>query len=555
MMRKFAPGLMVCGLGIAGLGIAGPMGCAGNQPQAMDSRRFLPPVTTADSFDGGSESGPQPGAQLGAQPGTAIVASEDLKPATAAALTGEHLTGEHLTGEHLTGEHLTGEHLTGEQPKNATILPDPALPTTRPFPTIEPIGELGSTPTTEPTQAAPAQAGPAQPSSSQQGSSPAQPNEAAPSALETNAVENNAVGTTAAGTSAPAQPAPSDIQSKGVYLTLGGVLAQVNDTPIYANAVLAPLKKEFAAKARELSPDDFRDFAAHEIMQQLHERIDDESYFATAYHALSQDDKNLAEAHAMMDRHDWIIAAGGSIEQARKQSAERGEDFDQRVLKNYRELVFELYQRRAIAPLIQVNADDMRDFYRHNVDKLYSTKAEAQFRVIEVDKTASSVALDTTQPVQNDIAAIRERAVKGEDFAAMASTLNDDAYLRDRAGCPLGEGKWIERGSYILDALEAEVWKLQPGQITPVVEIGGKQYIAKLEARHEGSVRAFEDPVVQIDIYRQLRQIQFNQLWKERKDESATQAMISPPDPKRFEVALEMAMQKYAQVQQVAAGH
>ena len=53
---------------------------------------------------------------------------------------------------------------------------------------------------------------------------------------------------------------------------------------------------------------------------------------------------------------------------------------------------------------------------------------------------------------------------------------------------------------------------------------------------------------VQADIYAKLRQQQFNKLWQARKDESATQAMVST-DARRVELAVEMAMQKYTQIQ------
>ena len=84
--------------------------------------------------------------------------------------------------------------------------------------------------------------------------------------------------------------------SQGVYMTLGGVLAQVNDTPIYANQVLTPLKKEFTAKSKELDAPAFRDYAEQEIGRQLQELIEDELYFATAYHALTEEDRKIADA-------------------------------------------------------------------------------------------------------------------------------------------------------------------------------------------------------------------------------------------------------------------
>lgn len=405
---------------------------------------------------------------------------------------------------------------TLESPKSATVLPDPLAPIPAPFNTIEPIGELGSGATTQPPTTQPA------------------------AAAEAVAVQPIIPSEKPTVTLAPLP----EVQGQGVYMTLGGVVAQVNDVPIYANQVLTPLKKELAAKARELDADAFRRYAEEEIYLQLRERIDDERYFATAYHSLSDEDKRLAEAHAMFDRHNKVIAAGGSVEQARQQAADAGSDFDELIKKDYRELVFVIYQRRQIEPLIQVNADNMRQFYKQNFEKLYHEKEQAQYRVIAIDPAKYKDAVAARMKIDG----LRDKASKGADFGAMASTDNDNESLKELHGCPRGVGQWMAPNSYAVDAVDAAVWSLEPGQITPVIEAGGKLYIAKLEAKHGGQTHPFEDQAVQADIYAKLRQQQFNALWQQRKDASAIESMVSA-DAKRMQVAVEMAMQKYAQVQ------
>jgi hypothetical protein len=250
----------------------------------------------------------------------------------------------------------------------------------------------------------------------------------------------------------------------------------------------------------------------------------------------------------MMIRHDKVIAAGGSVEQARHRAADDGEDFDDLIRQDYRLVVYDVYEHREITPFIQVSADSMRDFYTQNVGKLYSTKDQAQFRVIEIDPANC----DSMIAAKGKISSIRERAVNGEDFTALASTQNDSTYLKNRGGNPLDAGAWMERNSYMNEEVETAIWRIQPGQITPIVQTQGKLYIAKLEARRLGIVRPFEEMAVQADIYARLRQQQLNAALQLRKDESATQAMINT-DEKRVDVAVEMAMQKYAQLQ-LAAG-
>jgi parvulin-like peptidyl-prolyl isomerase len=400
----------------------------------------------------------------------------------------------------------------GESPKNATVLPStaPAAPVFDSVPPLDPVGATTAIPpTTEPSQ--PVIASAAIPASARL---------------------------------LPANPPAASPTPSGVYMMLGGVIAQVNNTPIYANQVLTPLHKEFAAKAREFAPEEFREFAQKEIGRQLQELIEDELYFATAFHALSEEDRKIAEAITMDVRAQRVTAAGGSVQKARQNALEEdGVDLDEAMKQEYRRIVHEIYQRRKIEPLIQVTADNMREFYRLNVAKLYSQKDQAQFRVIKIDPKIAG----GKQAALDKINTLHNKATAGEDFAKLASSDNDDSYLKTRGGNPCDEGGWMDRNTYRIDEVEAAVWQLQPGQVTPVIEAGGAFYIAKLLAKHDGVVKPFEDLKVQDDIYNRLRQKQMGELWRKSTDESVNQAMVIT-DEKRLQVALDMAMQSYSQM-------
>jgi parvulin-like peptidyl-prolyl isomerase len=409
---------------------------------------------------------------------------------------------------------------TGDLPKKASVVSEPAAP----FADIKPIDPLPSGPTTNPSSAE-------------------QNGDAAPAAAPASAVipaDSIVVPGSAADSVAVAQirPAPA---GQGVFMTLGGVVAIVNDTPIFANQVLEPLNREFAIKAREMEEKEFRDFATKEIGRQVGELINDEVYFAQAYHGLNDDDKKLAQYIAMQNRALRVTAAGGSVEQARKKALDEGEDFDETLKKEYRLMVINLYRERHIDPLIQVTADGMREYYRLNVDKRYSDKDKAQFRVIEIDPQIAG----GMQAAMDKINAIREKAIHGADFAELASQNNDDPVFKAHGGNPMDAGEWMPRNSYANEALENALWQLQPGQITPVVQTNHLLYIAKLEARHEGGVKAFDEPAVQDDISKNLRQAQFAMRMQAARDEELNASMVDTSD-ERMQLALDMAMQRYA---------
>jgi parvulin-like peptidyl-prolyl isomerase len=342
-----------------------------------------------------------------------------------------------------------------------------------------------------------------------------------------------------------AAPAPADATSTGVspgvYMTLGGVLAEVNDTPIYAHTVLALLEKELSARARDMDAESFREFAAGRIVQQLHELIIDELDYTTAERSLTKEEKELATAHAGLMRADLIKRSGGSLEMARRQSAEGGYDLDELLRQTYRHLVVEIYQRRQIDPLVQVSVADMRAEYAAHGAKLYGDKDRLLFRVIEIDPAhyrGDHPRLDALTKIR----ALRQQALAGQDFTALASANNDDEGLKSAGG---DVGGWLDRGSYRLDAVEAALWALSPGQVTDVVEVDGVFYLAKLMDKHVGHTRPFDDPTVQDDIYKRLSQQQRMALWQRVAESAEAEAVTSTPDEK-LTTALEMVMQKYA---------
>lgn len=344
--------------------------------------------------------------------------------------------------------------------------------------------------------------------------------------------------------SAPTElPTSAPAMKEGLYMTLGGVVAEVNGTPIYANRVLALLDRQFAAKAREMEPDTFRAYARFELARQRNELMASEAEYAAAQRLLTADDKKLIEQLAMPRFFQQkVTEAGGSLEMAKRKARAEGQSFDELMQREHRKMMQELFYQRRIIPRIQVSAADMREQYRATVGKAYTELARAQFRVIMIDPKRIGGA-DAGALALERIKAIRQKAVNGEDFATLASTENQDDYLKGRGGDP---GGWMQRDAYRIDAVDKAVWQLQPGQITGVIQEGGAYYIAKLEARKDGRVRPFEDQSVQDEIRNKLWQQQFSVLREKVRHELVNEAVIRTDDA-LLDTALDMAMQKYRQ--------
>jgi hypothetical protein len=334
-------------------------------------------------------------------------------------------------------------------------------------------------------------------------------------------------------TTAPASRAASP----GSFMTIGGVVAEVNSKAIYADKVISDIEPALAAQAPQLSPEQFQRFAADEIRQKVTERVNAELLFAAADRLLDDKDKRQAEYIAEIWRQQQITDAGGSFELAKRRFESQGRNFEEQVHEEYRRQLVQGLLRKKIIPQTQVTAAEMRQFYDANRDKLFTVRDQAQFEMIQVDPEKVGGRDIAKQKIEE----YRAWANDGRDFNELAKFSN-----RPRLRNAEGELSWIDRGAFALTALEDAVWKTQPGDVTPVVEEGGKFYIAKVEQKRLGRVKPFEDEQTQFDIEKTLREQKFKPLYDEMLQGLRRQSIVHS-DPAMMQSALDIAMQRYPQ--------
>ncbi len=331
--------------------------------------------------------------------------------------------------------------------------------------------------------------------------------------------------------------APAQLQS-GQYNTLGGIVAEINGTPIYADTLVRLQEKMLSTKAAQMSAEEFREFATMNLVQARNELISSEEAYATAMLHLSDDDKKLIDQIMMRLRTQKITEAGGSLELAKRKAIANGTTFDEMMHDEMRRITYDLYQERMVMPRVQITVGDMRKYYNDNVDRLYTERDQAQYRIIKIDP-ARIGGNDAQAAALKRINEIRQRAVSGEDFASLASAENQDEYLKKNAGDP---GGWMQRDVYLVDAVDHAVWKMQPGQISPVISAENAFYIVRVEAMKMGRIRPFEDQTVQQEIYVVLLKQQLDALKREISNEDH-------PDPRfddaLLQTAVDMVMQEY----------
>jgi hypothetical protein len=343
--------------------------------------------------------------------------------------------------------------------------------------------------------------------------------------------------------------------SSGQFLTLGGVVAEVNGTPIYANKVLAPLDHILRTKARQMDLGRFRQSAQGDIRNQIIEKIFIELEYATAQRALDAQDKKLADMATMGHRMRLITNAGGSLEVARRKAyQETGLTFEELIAEQSRIELSKLFYQKKIYPLVQVTGNDVRAYYEKNVDQ-YTENEKVKFRVLKVDprKAAVTDAAARKDAAANRVADLYNRAKAGEDFERMVLKENDDPMF---ARTDLGE---VSPSSFAIAKIREALPKLRPGDITTPIADANAYYIVQLVDRKPGRVRPFEDQTVQDEIRIKLRGEQLGALREKHRRQLIANAILRPSlpvlmgqqppaDPQEAQMintALEMALQRY----------
>ena len=330
----------------------------------------------------------------------------------------------------------------------------------------------------------------------------------------------------------------------GQYQSLGTVLAVVNGEPIYSHKVVNTLARALAAEARSGSEEHFKLVAEDLVSKQIHEFMENDLEYAAAERSLEKSDEQIAKAITAEWRKDQVRKAGGSEAMARERAADNGDDFEELVQQQYRLNMTRLYYQKKIFPLIQVSAQDMRDYYQAHLRE-FQKPAAAKFRVIWIssEKTGSrDAALEKARLVY-------KRAMAGEDFTVLAGKVyNDDPGLMAARGAVGDDKGWMEKGAYASEKVEQAVWQLRPGEITPPIDAPhhGQDgfYVAKLEELQPGKSEPFENQKVQDAIHETLRREQFGKLREAHRRDLLTKAVIRENADMR-DAAMEMVMQRY----------
>lgn len=335
----------------------------------------------------------------------------------------------------------------------------------------------------------------------------------------------------------PRQAARPVTYEVGQYVSVGAIIAEVNGAPIYADAVVRAIAPLLAARAKDLDESAFKALAANEINRQVEDMVRAEVAFAAADRNTSADDKKTAERITEQWRDRLKTENKGSMEEVRRKFREQGTTYDDAAKEEYRRNLVRVYYSKKLFPRIQVTADDLRRYYDQNKDKVFTQHDTLTFRLIKITPQAMG-SDDLAKKKAEELAA---RISRGEDFATVAGEINHDSSLLRNKGLT---GP-IDRGAYRQEAIEKALWDLRPGDVTPILNVEGAYYIAKLENKTQGRTQGFEEDAVQAKMLETLRGEQFARMRRDMEGQLRRDSVIARNDS-TFATTLSMAMQNYS---------
>ena len=332
-------------------------------------------------------------------------------------------------------------------------------------------------------------------------------------------------------------------ESEG-YRTVGGVLAEVNGRPIYTDEVVAARRPELRGLAKRYGRGEFVRRGIEAVGQEVALRINDELSRLVSERNLRGEDLRRATLLTTQWRIDQITDAGGSEAVARARAVESsGLSLEKLSEVTHARHLGLLFAQTVLIPRATPSAEEVRDYFlRHREE--FAEPGALRFLLIEVDAGRGA---DKAEQARLKAERVRERAAAGEDFESLAkSDFNDNDYYRSTGGV-LANPEPLAKGSVAWPELEAELWTLDEGGVTPVVPVkGGRSLlVAKLIEKREPREADFAQAQGRINA--SIRDRRRRELLLGYLNDARASASITPPEQmqRALRVAAEVLEQEY----------
>jgi hypothetical protein len=272
----------------------------------------------------------------------------------------------------------------------------------------------------------------------------------------------------------------------------GGFAIAVGDQTVTADEVIGPVFDGMAKAAQNGDFQKFKQLAEPVIERQLAARVSEAVLYSRAKKDAGENiDAELDRATTAEVRR-FVMNFGGDYAKAEQALKQRGMDWGE----------FEQYQRRMIlsqsyiAQQIQkdqpVTYSEMMAVYNDTKDKLYTTPAALQFRLIDIEP-AKIQNVDANIPRDRQAKDLAEKIVglikQGQDFGQLAKDFSHDHMA------PAG-GLWRKLDPDALaapyDVLAKKAETMKPGEVAGPIEAQDHIFIMQLVEYQPAAVESFD---------------------------------------------------------------
>jgi len=289
---------------------------------------------------------------------------------------------------------------------------------------------------------------------------------------------------------------------------LDRVIAVVNEEPITQSeldVLFRPIyddyKKEFRGEDLMVKLNDIR----RKLLNQL---IEDRLVFQAAED--QKLDVNPSAIDKQVDEFEKRFSEADTMESALASQGLTMRDVRERFRRQ--EMVRQLHDMEIRSKVI-VSPVEVEDFYYANQSE-FSDQERIKVRSITIKKSEEAREKGLKDEEARElIEDLRNRILLGEDFGALAREFSQDIHAADG-----GMSEWLTRGSMIA-VIDGAIFKMKLGEISDFIETPMGYHIFRLEEKHEGHQRGFEEVREEIfaHLFRKKAQERFHEWMLELK--------------------------------------
>jgi parvulin-like peptidyl-prolyl isomerase len=273
----------------------------------------------------------------------------------------------------------------------------------------------------------------------------------------------------------------------------GGFALVVGEQSVTTDEVIAPVFERLSQAAQQSDFTRFRQIAAPVIEQQLVNRISDALLYSKAKNEAGENIKDELDRVTTAEVKKFVMDFGGDYARAEQALKRMGMDWDKFEQYQRRKILSQSYIAQKMPDRDQpVSYSEMMAVYNETKDKLYSTPASLQFRLIDLEP-AKLQSIDANRPRDEQARELAYTIVKrlnsGEDFGGLAKEYSQGPRAAEG-------GLWRKLDPESLaspyDILATTAAQMKPGEVAGPVEKEGHIFIMQLVEFQPKSVEPFE---------------------------------------------------------------